>query len=211
MLTASQKKIISELWNCEIFNFYGSTEAGNIAYSCKYNNLHAAEKYYHFDVYKDDSIWNMKSDKTGVLILTTKAKEAFPLFKYYTEDLVEIKKEQCKCGITSSVFNHYGRADNVIKIDNIVYSEYEIKELVFSIIHKYKLNPFWNLIQENNSVILYLSEYFENDKIPDEIKKSFPANISLQGNREAKRAQQLKYWKSESEIGKPKYIHKRKN
>ncbi len=111
MLTPEMKKYIEKIWNVDVYNFYGSTEAGNIAYSCKYGNLHLADKYFQVNVIGHSTNFANQNTRLGNLIITTLCKQALPLLKYDTEDLASINyKHQCLCEIKSPVIDLKGRS-----------------------------------------------------------------------------------------------------
>jgi len=151
LLTPSMKKYIEDLWNVEVYNFYGSTEAGNIAYSCKNGNLHIADNFFNIDIVNIEENKKNKFNQLGNIILTSKNKEALPLLKYHTEDIGYIEK-QCDCGKKGHILYHYGRMSDFYFINEKKIYFRNIKDCMFDIINKHNLSPFWRAFKENNRI-----------------------------------------------------------
>lgn len=199
VLTPSMVSIIEDKWGVPVYNFFGSTEAGNVAWSCSYGNLHLAEDHFEITVLGNDEL-------NGEMILTTKSKEAFPLLKYKTEDYISISKNLCLCGHPHKTFIHHGRVANNFNFNNKEYTEWQLKELIFNFIHKEGLKPFWNLnIKERN---LYI-EGFKKDKT-DSKKLIKKYNLSFLNCIKAKDIDsdndRINNWELIESVGKPKYF-----
>jgi len=147
VVTPSMHKFIESLWNVKVFNFYGSTEAGNIAFSTDDYKMKIAKKYFITEV------WNLKANKKcaegeiGHLVITTKRKKAFPLLKYLTGDIVRIKNNEIE---------HFGRETEYLKNGDKIFLSWEWASSWWQSIGRKKARMFKGL--ENNKTIVYATK-----------------------------------------------------
>jgi phenylacetate-CoA ligase len=123
-LPESMRRYLSKLWGVEVYNFYGSTETGNIACACAEGRLHPAWEDFQLETL------TLPNGLTE-LIVSTLGKQALPLFKYRIEDLVEFDQSDCPCGRSGATLRVLGRASEryVIRGTHVGYGA--IKEAVF--------------------------------------------------------------------------------
>lgn len=93
-LDQAKSKIISEAFNCKVFDFYGASERVCYIHTCEYGSYHIIPEYGitelspadppHNDCYRiiGTGFWNM----------------AMPLIRYDTGDLVQLNGRGCECG-----------------------------------------------------------------------------------------------------------------
>ena len=105
----SLRKYIKELWNADFYSSYNMAEVCGSATECQYHNG------YHFDIKIYPTAFEPFTKKIvpygeeGVLVLTTlyPFQQANPLLNYWTNDIVVLTDNECKCGykgITISKF-----------------------------------------------------------------------------------------------------------
>lgn len=102
MVTKQQEEYISECFDCDCANHYGSREFWGIAYECKCGNLHVFDDYVYVEVV-DEHGNNLGYNKEGNLCYTGLEKYAMPLIRYIQGDIGYIKKSDCQCGLTSDI------------------------------------------------------------------------------------------------------------
>ena len=89
ILFENQRKLLQEVFNCPVYNFYGAIEIGIIASECGcQDGLHIFE----------DSVF-LENNQNGEIIITTLAQEEMPLIKYNIGDRGRIMEETCSCGL----------------------------------------------------------------------------------------------------------------
>ncbi|MCL2252921.1 MAG: AMP-binding protein [Lachnospiraceae bacterium] len=158
MLCDGRKMQIEKLWEAKVFNFYGMTETANIAVSCAYGNLHISSDYY-LEIVKIDDRKAIINTGKGLLAVTQLNKEAFPLIRYQTEDIVEIKQEKCQCGNQMPMLIHHGRfADAICNREKCI-SMLDIQNQIYG---NEKLNPkYFRLIFQGGilTIIVEQEEY----------------------------------------------------
>jgi coenzyme F390 synthetase len=99
------KAYLSELWGCDVFNTYGSTEGTMCGECSARQGLHVPEDLVHMDIYDDKMKHFVNDGECGRIVLTTLIPEGEPcgtiLLNYDTEDTsVVLSRDQCACGRT---------------------------------------------------------------------------------------------------------------
>jgi len=116
LLSQSRRRKLEQMWGIPIYNFYGTTEAGNLASSCKYGNLHCSSgRYFIYEVLDRKTKKEVASGEKGILHITTLSKEAFPLLRYNVGDIVELSHEKCQCGNENPILVHHGRVSEEVE------------------------------------------------------------------------------------------------
>lgn len=178
MLSNERKKRLEKVWNVEIYNFYGTTETGNMATSCKNGNLHCSDKDFIFEVLDPVTREKVNNGEKGILHITTLKKEASPLVRYNLDDVVEIKYQKCKCGLHTPTLIHYGRYSDRVEINGRVYFYRELEEELLS--HK-EIGNEWKIRIEKNEVV-FIVEYedLENKKRIENVKLNLDISYRIE-------------------------------
>jgi phenylacetate-CoA ligase len=99
---------------------YGLTEifGPGVAWECpEKNGLHIAEDHFIAEVIDPETLETLPAGEEGELVLTTIAKEAFPLIRLRTGDLTRIDEGPCACGRTHCRISRiFKRSDEVIVV-----------------------------------------------------------------------------------------------
>ncbi|MDD1673759.1 MAG: coenzyme F390 synthetase, partial [Methanomicrobiales archaeon] len=96
---------LSEIWGCEVFNTYGSTE-GTMCGECRAKQgLHVPEDLVHLDLYDPNLKQYVKDGECGRIVLSTLlpvgGKCGTLLLNYDTEDTsIVVSRDRCTCGRT---------------------------------------------------------------------------------------------------------------
>jgi coenzyme F390 synthetase len=96
---------LAELWGCDVYNTYGSTEGTMCGECTNLNGLHVSEDLVHLDVYDPKLADFVPDGECGRIVLTTLlpvgGKCGTLLLNYDTEDTtVVITRDKCPCGRT---------------------------------------------------------------------------------------------------------------
>ncbi|MFA4877357.1 MAG: coenzyme F390 synthetase [Methanoregula sp.] len=99
------RKYLSELWDCPVYNTYGSTEGTMCGECTQVAGLHVPEDLVHLDVYDPRMASFVRDGACGRGVLTTLlpvgARAGMLLLNYDTEDTtVVLSRERCACGRT---------------------------------------------------------------------------------------------------------------
>ena len=112
---------IEELWGAELFDFYGLSDIfGACAGMCpEKNGLHLAEDHILIEVLDPDTQEPVADGEPGEMVLTTLQKQARPLIRFRTGDIVTRFPEPCPCGRTHARFSVQGRIDDMIIVSGV--------------------------------------------------------------------------------------------
>jgi coenzyme F390 synthetase len=99
------REYLAELWGCEVYNTYGSTEGTMCGECTNLTGLHVSEDLVHLDVYDPKLADFVPDGECGRIVLTTLLplgeKCGTLLLNYDTEDTtVVISRDRCPCGRT---------------------------------------------------------------------------------------------------------------
>ncbi|HMA85895.1 MAG TPA: phenylacetate--CoA ligase [Desulfosalsimonadaceae bacterium] len=99
---------------------YGLTEifGPGVAWECpEKKGLHIAEDHFIPEIIDPDTLEPLPPGSEGELVLTTIAKEAFPLIRFRTGDLTRLDYSPCACGRTHCrIARIFKRSDEVIVV-----------------------------------------------------------------------------------------------
>jgi phenylacetate-CoA ligase len=114
-LSETARKTISESFSCPVFNLYGTTEFGPVAWECpEEHSLHVNAGSVYLEIL--DGNGRPKKDGEGALAMTTLRNDAMPLLRYDIGDRASWG-EECPCGRGLPVLKTLeGRADDLITL-----------------------------------------------------------------------------------------------
>lgn len=102
----------------EAYDAYGAPEilGPGVAAECgEHCGLHVSEDHFILEIIDPQTLEPVKPGDVGELVLTTIAREAFPLIRYRSHDLARLMEGACPCGrIVSRISRIAGRTDDLI-------------------------------------------------------------------------------------------------
>jgi len=109
------RKAIEDLWDAKVYDFYGISDIfGACAGACEYHaGLHIAEDHMIVEVVDEKTGLPVKEGERGEMLLTTLRKEARPMIRFKTGDIVTYTDQKCECGRTSKRIEIIGRTDDM--------------------------------------------------------------------------------------------------
>ena len=110
------KKYIEEAFGAKIYDVYGSTEAGPIAFECKQGNYHLHYDMVHVEVL-DDNFEPVEYGEAGQIVVTKLYGNATPIIRYNgMNDYIIPLKKKCNCGINTPLIGKIAgrKADSII-------------------------------------------------------------------------------------------------
>ncbi len=132
---------IEEHLSVRALDNYGLAEVGGpgVAFECQYRRgLHINEDHFYPEIIDPATGKVLGAGKEGELVLTTLAKEAFPILRFRTGDLTSLDYEPCECGRTLvRMARVKGRADDMFIIRGINLFPSQIEDILFS----FKVGP----------------------------------------------------------------------
>ena len=124
---------IEQAWGARCFDAYGCLEFQPIAAECDAQcGLHLAEDFAYSEVIDAETGKPVANGQPGVLVLTHLDKEAGPLVRWWTGDVVVRDQAPCVCGRTHArlLGGVIGRADDMLVVRGVNVFPSAIEELV---------------------------------------------------------------------------------
>jgi phenylacetate-CoA ligase len=111
VLTKPLKKLLEETFNSVVFDSYGATESGIMAFLGKCGHFHVNSDLVYLEFFMNGK--PVGSKEQGKLILTKLYGSGTPIIRYSSvNDIVAPLYEKCKCGIPGQLIDRiYGRDD----------------------------------------------------------------------------------------------------
>lgn len=113
---------IESLWGAKVYDYYGLSDIfGACAGMCEERDgLHWAEDHILTEVLDPATGRPVPEGERGELVLTTLQKQARPLIRFRTGDIVSFTSEPCRCGRTSQrLLGVHGRLDDMLIIRGV--------------------------------------------------------------------------------------------
>ena len=103
------RKFLEETFNTSVFEAYGATEAGPIAFECKKGKFHIHDDLVYMELIKGGKLVSDK--EPGSLVVTKLYGEGTPIIRYTgINDILSISDDTCDCGLAGRLINRiYGR------------------------------------------------------------------------------------------------------
>jgi phenylacetate-CoA ligase len=141
VLNSSLKKLIEQTFHASVFESYGSTETGPIAFQCKYGKYHVMSDYVHLEFLKDGE--PVLSREAGKVVVTKLFGNGTPIIRYDAmNDIVAPLYEKCQCGLSGMLLDRiYGREDIALySLDGKVLLPSSFGEIFSRILYELKTN-----------------------------------------------------------------------
>jgi len=159
--TLIERKLLENVFNCQIFDRYGSREFSNIAHECEeHNGMHI----------NSENLIVEFSKKEGILI-TDLTNYVMPFIRYKINDMgIGIKKE-CKCGRGLPLMKIVGgRLPDIIITPSGKHLIVHFFTLLFGKINTVK--KFQVVQNKKNSIVIYIVGFLKNENfILEKIQK----------------------------------------
>jgi phenylacetate-CoA ligase len=115
------RKAIEEIWGADLYDYYGLSDIfGSCAGMCPHKDgLHLAEDNILLEVLDPNTQQPVPDGTPGEMVLTTLQKEARPMIRFRTGDIITRYPSACPCGRTFSRFVVQGRIDDMIIVSGV--------------------------------------------------------------------------------------------
>lgn len=119
MLYPYQRKLLQEVFDCEVFDTYGCGDGMGHATECEmHNGLHVCPEVSVMQVV-DEEGHAVALGEEGEVVLTSLFDYTMPLIRYAPGDRAIVKKEPCTCGREGMMLERIaGRSSDAFKLSN---------------------------------------------------------------------------------------------
>jgi phenylacetate-CoA ligase len=128
---------IEKFFGIDVYNSYGLSEMNGpgVAFECmKKNGMHLWEDNFIMEIIDPETGKNLPEGEKGELVLTTLCREAMPILRYRTRDIVMIIPGRCACGRTHRRISRIiGRSDDMIIIRGVNIFPQQIERVLMGI------------------------------------------------------------------------------
>jgi phenylacetate-coenzyme A ligase PaaK-like adenylate-forming protein len=113
LLDPALKKYISDMFNAPVFEVYGATETGPIAFQCKeYGKYHIMSDLIHVEFIEDDRV--VDSKEPGHVVVTKLYGNGTPIIRYNAiNDIVSPLYEKHDCGLSGDLIEKIHGRDSI--------------------------------------------------------------------------------------------------
>lgn len=127
LLTPAVQRYLERIFNCKVFDNYGCSEFGPIAFGCPQGHKHIYESTVLVEIINKGRYLD---PEVGEIIVTSLDNPAMPLIRYCTGDVGKLLHDICSCGRTARMLEICGRKNQSVNIDGILYTERDIAQLM---------------------------------------------------------------------------------
>jgi phenylacetate-CoA ligase len=182
------RRFIEDTFKTKIYDAYGATESGPIAFECRKKRMHICS-----DLVYTETI-NNKQEKPGNLVITKLYGEGTPIIRYTgIDDVIAISQDKCDCGLGGSLIKKiYGRESlSLVFPEGKIMLPSAINEIFSKVLYEYKTRMITRrqIIQRNLKEVKVkliidskLQEGVPKSKIFSMIKDSFFEKIGSDSN-----------------------------
>lgn len=189
----SMRAEIEETWNMLATDVYGLSEiiGPGVSQECSYKDgLHVYSDVFYPEIINPETGQPAAEGEDGELVFTTLTKQAIPLIRYRTRDIVSMTTQPCQCGRTSPRTSKIkGRTDDMIVVRGINVFPSQIEHILLGI---EGTQPHYQLVidrqarkLDNVEIMVEVDEKIFSDEIKqmkvleNKIKKEIEAVLSI--------------------------------
>jgi radical SAM protein with 4Fe4S-binding SPASM domain len=127
LLPPQVQRYLEKTFRCRVFDNYGCSEFGPIAFSCQKGHKHIFEDAVFVEIvdkgrYRDPDV--------GEIVVTSLNNPAMPLIRYRTGDLGKCMTQACTCKRMSRTMEVHGRVDQCLLLNDVLYTERDIAQFL---------------------------------------------------------------------------------
>jgi phenylacetate-CoA ligase len=124
---------LEEAYGCKAFDYAGTQETNNFAWTCGEGTGHLSEDLVYCEVLDPDTLEPAPPGGPGALCVTDLLQKTHPMVRFMTGDMVNGIDEgyECPCGRTLSRFKGFqGRVGDIIKVKGVCVSVAGIENVI---------------------------------------------------------------------------------
>lgn len=201
LFTDSRKKRLEKLWGVPVYNFYGTTELGNLATTNNDSILNASKEHFYFEVLDEYTGAEVRDGEKGILHVTTFSKESFPFIRFNTGDIVVKNTDLLQDTIQ---LKHFGRITERIECmgKRITFGELQNE---FLSMPEDVIGNFFRINKNLKEVEIVAESNYYNEISGEEIKLNIDIPYSVTLVKKGT-VMNLDRYMNQKVMGKPQYI-----
>ena len=177
ILTNGIRIFLEDVFNCKVFNFYGSREISITGISCKNSNKLHINMYQKYIEIVDNDFQNVNEHEKGEIIITNLINYCMPMIRYRIGDMGSLDYSQCLCGRGLIRFdNVYGRYIDLFKNHKgeLIYGDF------FTHLFYFRENvKQFQVVQEKSNEINISIVTYNNNKLDESVEKDLTEKIHV--------------------------------
>jgi len=179
------RKYIEEAFSTKVFDVYGSTEGGPIAFECRKGNYHIHHDMVHLE-FLDENLEPVRYGEPGRIIVTKLYGAATPIIRYDgLNDFVIPLSRKCDCGINSPLIEKIGgrMVDALIMPSGRMIPPFAVTGIPAKVMERLGISIVqqFQIVQEEKELInVYVvmeGSKEEKERVKEEIKKDFEKKL----------------------------------
>lgn len=127
LLTPYVKRYLERIFQCKVFDSYGCSEFGPVAFACQHDGKHIFEDSVFVEIVDQGRYLDHEA---GEIVVTSLDNPAMPLIRYRTGDIGKLVTGPCGCKRTTKMIEIYGRDSQCVSFKGVLYSERDIARLM---------------------------------------------------------------------------------
>jgi len=153
ILTPSWQATMEDDWGCTVHNLYGCTEGGPFATSGDDGHLRLHDEAFLFEILdpetKEPIAVRDDHPVIGTLVATTLMREAQPMVRYWTDDLVKAWRDEDG----NRCIQVLGRAGGLKQFGGVEVSDFDLEEEILSWSREFGSNVFFVVITHKGFLV----------------------------------------------------------
>jgi phenylacetate-CoA ligase len=162
--------VLGKMYGARFLSLLGQNEIGGVV-PCENNVLHIPSFLLFTEILHDDGTEAQPGERANS-IATPTWREAMPLLRYETGDIIVINKDPCKCGLPLPTMDILGRKHTEVSIKSRTYFPIELENILYNA----NLTGVWYQIKVMEDRLLITAEHRDKSqytKLESEIKSNF--------------------------------------
>lgn len=171
--------VLGNLYGARFLSLLGQNEIGGVI-PCENNILHIPSFVMFTELYREDGS-EAHFDEKASSVVTPTWREAMPILRYETGDIIKINSQPCSCGLPLPTMEIFGRKQTEITIKSKKLFPIELENILF----QSSLNGTWYQITINPDNIEIKAEHRDKvdyPKLEQEIKTNFEKMLNQRVN-----------------------------
>jgi len=146
-LSSNRAKVLGKVFGCKALSLLGQNEVG-VAIPCEHNVLHLPSFAMFTEVYNDDGTEAAPGER-GYSVVTPTWREAQPILRYVTGDVIRLHEDPCPCGLPLPTMEILGRKITQLSIGEKKYFPVELEDILY---RSYINGPWYRMVLESGGL-----------------------------------------------------------